>query len=184
MSLYLIRITNYLFTKLKNQRLTLPFFPASQPTLSLPTSKGIKMKKILSWFNNSWKTKCRYWCDNIFLCIKANKYSPSIRTFRYICKGGIYPPSTTQRKRICEVRFEDEAKKFIQAKYGLNSHTINKIDWELHSIQYKKLTSSRKRSVAIFIHHRLPSGNMMFEYKHRCPICQLNSTPNRDHDHF
>ena len=82
------------------------------------------------------------------------------------------------------MRFEDEAKKFIQAKYGLNSHTINKIDWELHSIQYKKLTSSRKRSVAIFIHHRLPSGNMMFEYKHRCPICQLNSTPNRDHDHF
>ena len=28
------------------------------------------------------------------------------------------------------------------------------------------------------------SGNMMFEYKHRCPFCQLNSTPNTDHDHF
>ena len=72
-------------------------------------------------------------------------------------------------------------------KLGLNSELYYfrvKGDWELHSIQYIHLTSSRKRSVARFIHHRLPSGNMMFEYKHCCPFCQLNSTSNTDHDHF
>ena len=87
-------------------------------------------------------------------------------------------------KRIRELNFEDEVKKFIQAKDGWNYLTINNIDWELYSIQYKQLTTSRKRSVARFIHHRLSSGNMMFEYKHCCPFCQLNSTPNTDHDHF
>ena len=54
----------------------------------------------------------------------------------------------------------------------------------MHSIQYKKLTSSRKRSVARFIHRHLPSGNMMFEYKHRCPFCTFTYTPNTDHDHY
>ena len=51
-------------------------------------------------------------------------------------------------------------------------------------MQLNKLNSSRKRSVARFIHHRLPSGNMMFEYKHRCPFCTIYSNANTDHDHY
>ena len=97
-------------------------------------------------------------------------------------KGGyIHLPS---HKRIQEVSFEDEVKHFIQTKYGWNSLTINNIDWELHSIQYNKLISSRKRSIARFIHHRLPSSNMMLKYKHRYPFCTLNSIPNTNHDHY
>ena len=42
----------------------------------------------------------------------------------------------------------------------------------------------KKRSVARFIHHRLPSGNIMFKCKHRCPFCTLTFTPNTDHNHF
>ena len=87
-------------------------------------------------------------------------------------------------KRIREVSFEDEAQQFIKATHGWNSLTINNIEWVLHSKQYQKLYSSRQRSVARFIHHRLPSGNMMFEYKYRCPFCTMSATFYTDHDHF
>ena len=47
-------------------------------------------------------------------------------------------------ERIREVSFEDGAKQFLQTKYRWNSFTINDIEWKLHSIQFSKLTSSRK----------------------------------------
>ena len=72
----------------------------------------------------------------------------------------------------------------FQTKYKWNSLTIHDIDWKLHSTQFNKLPPSRKRSVARFIHHRLPYGNMMFEYKHRCPFCAMSLDANTNHDHY
>ena len=54
----------------------------------------------------------------------------------------------------------------------------------MHSKQYQKLPSSHQRSVARFIHHRLPSGNMMFDYKHRCPFYTISATSDTYYDHF
>ena len=85
-------------------------------------------------------------------------------------------------KRIREVSFEDEAQQFIKAKYGWISLTINHIKWALHSKQYQKLPTSQQRSLARFIHHMLPSGNMMFDYKDRCPFCTLSATSDTYHD--
>ena len=91
-----------------------------------------------------------------------------------------FPP----HKRIREVSFEDEAQQFLQTKYRWNFLTINDIEWKLHPMHFNKLTSSRKYSVARSIYHHLPSGNMMFEYKHRCPFCTMYSDANTDHDHY
>ena len=110
-----------------------------------------------------------------------NIHLPSIPFALYVKEDHIH---LSPRKRIQEVSFEDEAQQFLQTKYRWNSLTINNIEWKLHSKQFNKLTSSRKRSVARFIHHRLPSGNMMFEYKHRCPFCTMYSDANTDHDHY
>ena len=52
--------------------------------------------------------------------------------------------------------------KFIKIKYKWTTHTIQDIEWRLHSTQYNKLPSTGKRNEARFIHHRLPSGNMVF----------------------
>ena len=87
-------------------------------------------------------------------------------------------------KRIWEVSYEDEARQFLQTKYKWKSLTIHDIDWKLHLTQFNKLPPSRKRSVARFIHHRLPYGNMMFEYKHRCPFCAMSLDANTSHDHY
>ena len=104
MSFYLILITNYLFEKLKNQRLTLPFPLSPIQLCHYPHQTAPRWNKILSRLNYSWKTiyRCRY--NSNFLCNKANKYSPSIYTFRNISKGGIYSPSTTQNNTRSKFR--------------------------------------------------------------------------------
>ena len=69
-------------------------------------------------------------------------------------------------------------------KYKWNSLTIHDIDWKLHLTQFNKLPPLRKRSVARFIHHRPPSVNMMFDYKHRCMFCAMSLDESTDHDHY
>ena len=110
-----------------------------------------------------------------------NTHLPSAPFALYVKGDYIHLP---HHKRIREVSFEVDAKRFIKNKYGWNTLTIDNIDWALHSTQYNKLPSSHQRSVARFIHHRLPSGNMMFDYKHRCPFCKMSATSDTDHDHF
>ena len=110
-----------------------------------------------------------------------NVHLPSAPFAIYVMGDYIHLPP---HKRIREVSFENEAQQFLQKKYRWNSLTINDIEQKLHSMQFNKLTSSQKRSVARFIHHHLPSGNMMFEYKHRCPFCTIYSDANTDHDHY
>ena len=110
-----------------------------------------------------------------------NIHLPSTPFAIYVKGDYIHLPP---HKRIREVSFEDEAQQFIQIKYSWDSLTINYIEWKLHSMQFNRLIPSRKCSVSRFIHHRLPSGNMMFEYKHRCPFCTMSSDANTDHDHY
>ena len=38
--------------------------------------------------------------------------------------------------------------------------------------------------MAGFIHHRLPSDKILFEYKHRCPHCGLSRDIVTEYDHY
>ena len=66
----------------------------------------------------------------------------------------------------------------------MNSLTIQDIEWKLHSIQFNKISTSGKRSIARLIYHRLPSGNVLFESKHRCPFYAMSPDVNTDHDYY
>ena len=53
---------------------------------------------------------------------------------------------------------EQEAKSFLQSKYNWNTSTIQNIEWNLQSTCYRTLSTSEKRNISRYIHHRLPSG--------------------------
>ena len=88
------------------------------------------------------------------------------------------------QKRICETCSAQGAKWFIQSKCNWTASTIQNIEWNLHSKSYKSLSTGERRNISRYIHHRLPSGKMMFEFKHRCPYCRLLPDSTTDHDHF
>ena len=88
------------------------------------------------------------------------------------------------QKRICETCSEQGAKWFIQSKCNWTATTNQNIEWNLHSKIYKSLSTGERRNISRYIHHRLPSGKMMFEFKHRCPYCRLLLDSTTDHDHF
>ena len=69
-------------------------------------------------------------------------------------------------------------------KYKWNTLIIQAIDWRLHSIQYNTLPATGKRNVARFIYHRLPSGNMMSDNKHRYAFCEMTPDMTIYHDHY
>ena len=88
------------------------------------------------------------------------------------------------QQRIRDNCNEQEAKSFLQSKYQCNASTIQNIECNLHSTCYRSLSTGEKRNTSRYIHHRLPSGKMMFELKHHCPYCRLLSDSTTDHDHF
>ena len=88
------------------------------------------------------------------------------------------------QQRIRESCSEQDAKLFLQSKYNWTASTIQNIEWNLHSKCYKSLSTGEKRNISRYIHHRIPSGKMMFELKHRCPYCRLLPNSTTDHDHF
>ena len=78
----------------------------------------------------------------------------------------------------------DEAREFLMQKYQWSTTTINSIDWETQRNIINKLPHAIHRTCLRFIHHRLPTGKMQFDIKHRCPYCNQSPTAVTSHDHF
>ena len=78
----------------------------------------------------------------------------------------------------------DEARKFLMQKYKWSKTTINSIDWETQRNIINKLPHTLQRTSLRFIHHRLPTGKMQFDIKHRRPYCNQAPTEVTSHDHF
>ena len=88
------------------------------------------------------------------------------------------------QQRIRETCSEQDANFFIKSKYNWTASTIQNIEWNLNSKVYKSLSTGERRNTSRYIHHRLLSGRMMFDLKHRCPYCRLLPDSTTDNDHF
>ena len=78
----------------------------------------------------------------------------------------------------------DEAREFLMQKYKWSKITIKSIDWETQRNTINKLPHAIQRTCLRFIHHRLPTGKMQFDIKHRRPYCNQAPTEVTSHDHF
>ena len=86
-----------------------------------------------------------------------------------------------------QIRVNSHAQKaedFLRDKYRWNSIKFNDIDWHNYSMCLSKLSSTKKRTALIFIHHRIPTGNMQISLHHACPHCNCNFSSSTPHDHF
>ena len=77
-----------------------------------------------------------------------------------------------------------EAQIFLQNKYTWSTKIFHSINWDSHSSCLISLPNSLKRFSLRFIHHRLPTGNMLFDSPHPCPYCKITFTSSSAHDHF
>ena len=76
------------------------------------------------------------------------------------------------------------AQEFLQRKYNWTAKTMTQINWDAHSNCIRKLSHSKKRCIRRFIHHRLPTGKMLFVNRSKCPHCDTMFNNAIHHDHF
>ena len=79
---------------------------------------------------------------------------------------------------------QHEAHTFLKNKYRWSSKVFHSINWDSHGSCLLTLNDSLKRFSLRFIHHRLPTGKMLFTYPNSCPYCKSPFTPSSPHDHF
>ena len=79
---------------------------------------------------------------------------------------------------------EHDAQIFLKKKYNWSSKVFHSINWASHGSCLLTLTDSLKRFALRFIHHRLPTGKMVFVSPNSCPYCKIPFTPSSPHDHF
>ena len=61
---------------------------------------------------------------------------------------------------------------------------MTQINWDAHSNCIRKLSHPKKRCIRRFIHHRLPTGKMLFVNRSRCSHCDTMFNNATHHDHF
>ena len=77
-----------------------------------------------------------------------------------------------------------EAQLFLQNKYTWSTKLFHSINWYSRASCFLSLPDSLKRFSLRFIHHRLSTGNMLFDSPHRCLYCKITFTSSSAHDNF
>ena len=77
-----------------------------------------------------------------------------------------------------------EARDFLMKNYKWPTITIHYIDWEIQRNIIKKLLHALQRTSLRFVHHRLLTGKMQFDIKHRYPYWNQSPTAETPHDDF
>ena len=77
-----------------------------------------------------------------------------------------------------------EAQSFLQNKYTWSTKISHSINWDSHASCLLSLPDSLERFSLHFIHHRLSTGNMLFDSPHPCPYCKITFTSSSAHAHF
>ena len=75
--------------------------------------------------------------------------------------------------KIRESSHSNIAKDSLMRKYNWTTQTMSHINWEDHSDCIRKLSHSQRRFTRRFIHHYLPTCNIQFLNRSRCPHCDI-----------
>ena len=72
----------------------------------------------------------------------------------------------------------------LTTKYNWTIQLMERINWEDHSTNMRKLYPSKKLLIRRCIHNRLPKGKMYFHNQSRFSYCNIMFTNRTHHHHF